>query len=126
MVASAESDALRPAISLSRIGAGYEPSKINLYLDRYGDRNGIAARVQANLLDLRRAASWAEGRCVQPACGSPADRKEQGIGGSRPAIDPILAPLRIGAILHRRTARQVVAGGLRQGDRSCDAVLERS
>jgi hypothetical protein len=29
-------------------------------------------------------------------------------------------------ILHRRTARQVVAGGLRQGDRRCDAVLERS
>jgi hypothetical protein len=29
-------------------------------------------------------------------------------------------------ILHRRTARQVVAGGLRQGDRSGDAVLERS
>ncbi len=29
-------------------------------------------------------------------------------------------------ILHRRTARQVVAGGLRQGDRSGDAVFERS
>ena len=29
-------------------------------------------------------------------------------------------------ILHRRTARQVVAGGLRQGDRSGDALLERS
>jgi uncharacterized protein DUF2867 len=29
-------------------------------------------------------------------------------------------------ILHRRTARQVVAGGLRQGDRSGDAVLKRS
>jgi hypothetical protein len=29
-------------------------------------------------------------------------------------------------ILHRRTARQVVGGGLRQGDRSGDAVLERS
>ena len=29
-------------------------------------------------------------------------------------------------ILHRRTARQVVAGGLRQGDRSGAAVLERS
>jgi hypothetical protein len=29
-------------------------------------------------------------------------------------------------ILHRRTARQVVAGGLRQGGRSGDAVLERS
>jgi hypothetical protein len=30
------------------------------------------------------------------------------------------------AILHRPTARQVVAGGLRQRDRSGDAVLERS
>ena len=29
-------------------------------------------------------------------------------------------------ILHRRTARQVVAGGHRQGDRSGDAGLERS
>jgi hypothetical protein len=29
-------------------------------------------------------------------------------------------------ILHRRTARQVVAGALRQGDPSGDAVLERS
>ena len=29
-------------------------------------------------------------------------------------------------ILHRRTARKVVAGGLRQGDRSGDAVIERS
>lgn len=29
-------------------------------------------------------------------------------------------------ILHRRTARRVVAGGLRQGDRSGDALLERS
>ncbi len=29
-------------------------------------------------------------------------------------------------ILHRRTARQVVAGGLRHGDRSGDAALERS
>ena len=29
-------------------------------------------------------------------------------------------------ILHRRTARQVVAGGLRLGDRSGDAVLKRS
>jgi hypothetical protein len=29
-------------------------------------------------------------------------------------------------ILHRRTARRVVAGGLREGDRSGDAVLERS
>ena len=29
-------------------------------------------------------------------------------------------------ILHRRTARQVVAGGLRQGDRSGEAGLDRS
>jgi hypothetical protein len=29
-------------------------------------------------------------------------------------------------ILHRQTARQVVAGGLRPGDRGGDAVLERS
>jgi hypothetical protein len=29
-------------------------------------------------------------------------------------------------VLHRRTARRVVAGGLRPGDRSGDAVLERS
>jgi hypothetical protein len=29
-------------------------------------------------------------------------------------------------ILHRRTAWRVVAGGLRQGDRSGDAVLKRS
>jgi hypothetical protein len=29
-------------------------------------------------------------------------------------------------ILHRRTARQVVAGGLRQGDRSGDAVFSRA
>jgi hypothetical protein len=29
-------------------------------------------------------------------------------------------------LLHRRTARQVVAGGLRQADRSSDAVLERA
>ena len=32
--------------------ASYELTKINLYLDRYGDRDGIAARVKANLLDL--------------------------------------------------------------------------
>ncbi len=32
--------------------ASYEPTKIKLYADRYGDRDGIAARVTANLLDL--------------------------------------------------------------------------
>ena len=32
--------------------ATYELAKLNLYLDRYGDRDGIAARVKANLLDL--------------------------------------------------------------------------
>lgn len=32
--------------------ASYELTKINLYLDRYGDRDGIGARVKANLLDL--------------------------------------------------------------------------
>ena len=32
--------------------ASYELTKLNLYLDRYGDRDGIAARVKANLLDL--------------------------------------------------------------------------
>ena len=30
----------------------YERVKIDLYLERYGDRNGIAARVKSNLLDL--------------------------------------------------------------------------
>ncbi|MGH2954085.1 MAG: TM0106 family RecB-like putative nuclease [Solirubrobacterales bacterium] len=32
--------------------ASYELTKINLYLDRHGDRDGIAARVKENLLDL--------------------------------------------------------------------------
>jgi predicted RecB family nuclease len=32
--------------------ASYELAKINLYLDRYGDRDGIGARVKQNLLDL--------------------------------------------------------------------------
>ncbi|MQA75745.1 MAG: TM0106 family RecB-like putative nuclease [Solirubrobacterales bacterium] len=32
--------------------ASYERSKIDLYLERYGDRDGVAARVKANLLDL--------------------------------------------------------------------------
>lgn len=32
--------------------ASYELTKINLYLKRYGDRDGVAARVKANLLDL--------------------------------------------------------------------------
>lgn len=32
--------------------ASYEKTKINLYLDRYGDRDGVAARVKRNLLDL--------------------------------------------------------------------------
>jgi predicted RecB family nuclease len=32
--------------------ASYELTKLNLYLGRYGDRDGIAARVKANLLDL--------------------------------------------------------------------------
>ena len=32
--------------------ASYERQKINLYLARYGDRDGIAARVRENLLDL--------------------------------------------------------------------------
>ena len=32
--------------------ASYELQKINLYLARYGDREGIAARVKQNLLDL--------------------------------------------------------------------------
>ena len=34
--------------------AAYERSKLRLYLERYGDHDGIAARVQANLLDLLR------------------------------------------------------------------------
>src|SRR5690606_20895457 len=32
--------------------ASYEKTKITAYIDRYGDRDGIAARVRANLLDL--------------------------------------------------------------------------
>jgi predicted RecB family nuclease len=32
--------------------APYERAKLNLYLDRYGDRDGVAARVLDNLLDL--------------------------------------------------------------------------
>jgi len=32
--------------------ATYERAKIDLYLDRYGDRDGIAVRVRDNLLDL--------------------------------------------------------------------------
>jgi predicted RecB family nuclease len=32
--------------------ASYERAKIDLYLSRYGDRDGIAARVKENLLDL--------------------------------------------------------------------------
>lgn len=32
--------------------ASYEQTKLNLYLDRYGDRDGVAARVLDNLLDL--------------------------------------------------------------------------
>ena len=32
--------------------ASYEKTKIDLYLSRYGDRDGIAARVKENLLDL--------------------------------------------------------------------------
>lgn len=32
--------------------ASYERAKINLYIDRYGDPDGIAARVRDNLLDL--------------------------------------------------------------------------
>ena len=32
--------------------AAYESSKLRLYVERYGDRDGIAARVRANLLDL--------------------------------------------------------------------------
>ena len=32
--------------------ASYERTKVNMYLERYGDRDGIAARVLANLLDL--------------------------------------------------------------------------
>ena len=32
--------------------ASYEQAKINLYLERYGDRDGVAERVKDNLLDL--------------------------------------------------------------------------
>lgn len=32
--------------------ASYELAKINLYLNRYGDRNGVAERIKRNLLDL--------------------------------------------------------------------------
>ncbi len=32
--------------------ASYEKTKINLYLERYGDRDGVAERVKRNLLDL--------------------------------------------------------------------------
>ncbi|MFZ0694188.1 MAG: TM0106 family RecB-like putative nuclease [Alphaproteobacteria bacterium] len=32
--------------------ATYERTKLNMYIDRYGDRDGIALRVEANLLDL--------------------------------------------------------------------------
>ena len=32
--------------------ASYEKTKLNLYIDRYGDADGIADRVKANLLDL--------------------------------------------------------------------------
>ena len=32
--------------------ASYEQAKINLYVSRYGDRDGIAERVKRNLLDL--------------------------------------------------------------------------
>jgi predicted RecB family nuclease len=32
--------------------ASYEKTKLNLYIDRYGDPDGIADRVKANLLDL--------------------------------------------------------------------------
>jgi len=32
--------------------ASYEKAKINLYLERYGDRGGVAERVKRNLLDL--------------------------------------------------------------------------
>ena len=32
--------------------ASYELAKINMYISRYGDRDGIAARVKRNLLDL--------------------------------------------------------------------------
>lgn len=37
--------------------ANYERSKIDLYVNRYGDRDGLAARVKANLLDLLRIMS---------------------------------------------------------------------
>src|ERR1019366_9830706 len=32
--------------------ASYEKTKLNLYVARYGDTEGIAGRVKANLLDL--------------------------------------------------------------------------
>ncbi len=32
--------------------ANYERTKLNLYLERYGDRDGVGERVLANLLDL--------------------------------------------------------------------------
>jgi predicted RecB family nuclease len=32
--------------------ASYELTKLNLYLERYGDRHGVAARVKENLVDL--------------------------------------------------------------------------
>ena len=32
--------------------ASYEKTKLNLYIDRYGDADGIASRVKTNLLDL--------------------------------------------------------------------------
>src|ERR1039457_1201733 len=32
--------------------ASYEKTKLNLYINRYGDADGIAERVKANLLDL--------------------------------------------------------------------------
>jgi predicted RecB family nuclease len=37
--------------------AAYERSKLALYLERYGDRDDIAAKVRANLLDLLRVTS---------------------------------------------------------------------
>jgi len=37
--------------------AAYERSKLELYLERYGDRDEIAARVRTNLLDLLRVMS---------------------------------------------------------------------
>ncbi len=37
---------------LSRLGQRHEKAKINTYIERYGDRDGIAERVLANLSDL--------------------------------------------------------------------------